>query len=59
VQDARRWVADLCTKIGRPELSECAQLGVSELVTNALLHGEPPINVVLPYKKVEAATSPS
>jgi hypothetical protein len=45
VQDARRWVAGLCTDIGRPELSECAQLGVSELVTNALLHGEPPITV--------------
>jgi anti-sigma regulatory factor (Ser/Thr protein kinase) len=45
VQDARRWVGDLCVEIGRPELSECAQLGVSELVTNALLHGEPPITV--------------
>lgn len=45
VQDARRWVAELCTEIGRPELAECAQLGVSELVTNALLHGEPPITV--------------
>jgi anti-sigma regulatory factor (Ser/Thr protein kinase) len=45
VQDARRWVADLCVEIGRPELAECAQLGVSELVTNALLHGEPPITV--------------
>ena len=30
VQDARRWVAELCTEIGRPELVECAQLGVSE-----------------------------
>jgi hypothetical protein len=38
-------VADLCAEIGRPELVECAQLGVSELVTNALLHGEPPITV--------------
>ncbi|WP_230486956.1 ATP-binding protein [Nocardioides anomalus] len=45
MQDARRWVADLCEEIGRPELAECAQLGVSELVTNALLHGEPPITV--------------
>ena len=45
MQDARRWVGDLCTEIGRPELVECAQLGVSELVTNALLHGEPPITV--------------
>jgi anti-sigma regulatory factor (Ser/Thr protein kinase) len=45
VQDARRWVADLCLEIDRRELAECAQLGVSELVTNALLHGEPPITV--------------
>lgn len=45
VQDARRWVADLCDEIGRHDLIECAQLGVSELVTNALLHGEPPITV--------------
>ncbi len=45
VQDARRWVAELCVEIGRPELAECAQLGVSELVTNALLHGEPTITV--------------
>lgn len=45
MQDARRWVAELCEEIGRPELVECAQLGVSELVTNALLHGEPPISV--------------
>jgi hypothetical protein len=45
VQDARRWVADRCREIGRPELTECAQLGVSELVTNALLHGEPPITL--------------
>ena len=29
----------VCTEIGRPELAECAELGVSELVTNALLHG--------------------
>jgi anti-sigma regulatory factor (Ser/Thr protein kinase) len=47
VQVARRWVAELCEEIGRPELTECAQLGVSELVTNALLHGEPPISVRL------------
>jgi anti-sigma regulatory factor (Ser/Thr protein kinase) len=45
VHDARRWVVDTCLDIDRPELAECAQLGVSELVTNALLHGEPPITV--------------
>ncbi len=45
VQDARRWVVDTCRDIDRPELAECAELGVSELVTNALLHGEGPIRV--------------
>jgi len=45
VHDARRWVVLTCRDIGRAELTECAELGVSELVTNALLHGEPPIQV--------------
>lgn len=45
VQSARRWVVETCTDIGRSDLVECAELGVSELVTNALLHGEPPIQV--------------
>jgi anti-sigma regulatory factor (Ser/Thr protein kinase) len=45
VQDGRRWVVATCEDIGRPELVECAELGVSELVTNALLHGAPPIQV--------------
>ena len=38
VQDARRWVVGTCQDIGRDDLVECAELGVSELVTNALLH---------------------
>lgn len=45
VQDARRWVVESCRDIGRADLAECAELAVSELVTNALLHGEPPIEV--------------
>lgn len=45
VQNARRWVVAACTDIGRPELNECAELAVSELVTNALLHAAPPIQV--------------
>ena len=45
VQDARQWVVATCRDIGRPELVECAELAVSELVTNALLHGEAPIQV--------------
>jgi anti-sigma regulatory factor (Ser/Thr protein kinase) len=47
VQDARRWVGDLCREIGRGDLVECAQLGTSELVTNALLHGAQPIQLRL------------
>lgn len=45
VQEARRWVIRTITDIGRSELSETSELGVSELVTNALLHGDPPITV--------------
>lgn len=45
MQDARRWVVDTCLDIDRPELVECAELGTSELVTNALLHADPPISV--------------
>jgi anti-sigma regulatory factor (Ser/Thr protein kinase) len=47
VQDARRWVGEACRGIGRTDLVECAELGVSELVTNALLHAEPPLAVRL------------
>ncbi|MGH3362586.1 MAG: ATP-binding protein [Nocardioides sp.] len=45
VHVARRWAGDTCRDIGRPDLVECAEMGVAELVTNALLHGEPPIHV--------------
>lgn len=45
VQNARRWVVDTCTDIGRRDLVDCAELGVSELVTNALLHACAPILV--------------
>ena len=47
VRLARVWVRDSLAAIGRKELAESAQLGVSELVTNALLHGEPPVEVRL------------
>ena len=45
VHQARRWVIDTITDIGRPELVETAELGVSELVTNAVLHATDPIGV--------------
>ncbi len=43
VADARRWVVEACRELERDDLIECAELGVSELVTNAVLHGEPPL----------------
>jgi hypothetical protein len=45
VQQARRWVIDACHDINRDDLIECAEFGVAELVTNAVLHGAPPIKV--------------
>lgn len=45
VQAARRWVVDVCAHLGRPDLGESAALGVSELVSNALLHAAPPLAV--------------
>ena len=47
VQEARRWAVSTCQAIERHDLTECAELGVSELVTNALLHGEPPTRLQL------------
>jgi anti-sigma regulatory factor (Ser/Thr protein kinase) len=47
VKAARKWVGDLLDELGRDDLVDAAELGVSELVTNAILHGEPPITVRL------------
>ncbi len=43
--EARRWVVDVCRVLGRPELADSAELAVSELVTNAMLHGQPPVRL--------------
>ena len=45
VQDARRWVTATFHDMGRDDLVECAEMAVSEVVTNALLHGAAPIQV--------------
>lgn len=45
VGDARTWVCDILTSLGRDDLLDAAKLGVSELVTNAVLHALPPISV--------------
>ncbi len=44
-QLARQWAIDAMRELGRPELVETTELGVSELVTNAVLHAAPPIEV--------------
>lgn len=43
--DARRWVGDACRRLDRGDLVECAELGVSELVANAILHANAPYTV--------------
>jgi anti-sigma regulatory factor (Ser/Thr protein kinase) len=43
VRTARVWVLHELAAIGREDLHDAAELGVSELVTNAILHAEPPI----------------
>ena len=47
VREARAWIADELAGIGREDLADSARLGVSELVTNAILHATPPIVVRL------------
>jgi anti-sigma regulatory factor (Ser/Thr protein kinase) len=44
---ARRWVAEACSEIGRQDLRENAELAMSEVVTNAILHGKAPVTVRL------------
>lgn len=45
VRQARVWVVGELATIGRTDLADAAELGVSELVTNAILHADPPITV--------------
>ncbi len=45
VRLARSWVSKVLEEIGREDLVDSAQLGVSELVTNALIHSRPPLSV--------------
>jgi anti-sigma regulatory factor (Ser/Thr protein kinase) len=45
VHQARRWAVEACSEIDRDDLAECAEVGVSELIGNAILHGEPPVRM--------------
>jgi anti-sigma regulatory factor (Ser/Thr protein kinase) len=44
---ARAWIVEELGDLGRPDLVDAAELGISELVTNAILHAEPPITVAV------------
>jgi anti-sigma regulatory factor (Ser/Thr protein kinase) len=61
VKDARRWVSRACARLGRLELLDSAELGISELVTNAILHGGPPLSVRMrgthAHPRIEVADS--
>lgn len=45
LREARLWVGERLSDVGREDLVWSAELAVSELLSNALLHGEPPIVV--------------
>lgn len=45
VKRARAWVKDVFQGLDRSDLLDAAESGVSELVTNAVLHGGPPISI--------------
>jgi anti-sigma regulatory factor (Ser/Thr protein kinase) len=45
--EARQWVVAVFEEIGRHDLVESAELAMSEVVTNAILHGRPPVTVRL------------
>ncbi len=47
VRRARVWVGTELEGLGRRDLVDAAELGVSELVTNAILHADPPITLRL------------
>lgn len=47
VHEARRWVVATCRELGRDDVADCAELAISELVTNAVLHGEAPVRMQL------------
>lgn len=47
VPEARRWAAEACRRLGREDLLDTAELAVSELVTNAVVHGAPPARLML------------
>jgi anti-sigma regulatory factor (Ser/Thr protein kinase) len=54
-------MVSVCAEIGRPELADCAEMALSEVVTNAILHARGPISMrlrgVLVRPRVEVVDS--
>jgi len=48
---ARHWVRDHLNEMGRTELVQCAEAGVSELVTNGILHAQTSIGLQLSHHR--------
>jgi anti-sigma regulatory factor (Ser/Thr protein kinase) len=48
---ARHWVRDHLNEMGRTELVPCAEAGVSELVTNGILHAQTSIGLQLSHHR--------
>lgn len=44
-QEGRHWVVNACAEVGRSDLTETAELCLTEVITNAVLHGRDPIRV--------------
>lgn len=45
VRKARQWVREVLSRLHREDIVSAAEVGASELVTNAILHGSPPISI--------------
>jgi len=45
VPEARRFVVDRLAELGQEQYSDDAEIAVTELVTNALLHAAPPLSL--------------
>jgi anti-sigma regulatory factor (Ser/Thr protein kinase) len=45
VRKARAWLRDVLSNLEREDIVSAAELAASELVTNAILHGAPPITI--------------
>ena len=55
---ARRWVVGVCAEIDRPDLSDNAELALSEVVTNAIVHTGTAIELAALLDEIEQDLQP-